>query len=178
MGRAAATASAKVAAEVDAMELDERALAKLLRTDATTVHRYRRQGIIRQCAPRRYNLSDCVGNMIDHLRQIAGRQGSKEAMAAGAALKQAQRRVAELKAAALDGTLLSMPEIEAHWSDLIQQTKWLILSIPAKARTECGLTGEQETALKKLCAAMLREVAAAGQVQVAERKEDADVDDE
>jgi hypothetical protein len=91
----------------------------------------------------------------------------------------AQRRLAEVKLAKLEGQLLSMPEIEALWGDLAASTKWLFLALPSRARVEFGIAPDLEERLALLCASMLREVTFAGQIQLPRAdKPDVDVDDD
>jgi hypothetical protein len=85
---------------------------------------------------------------------------------AGAALKDAQRRLVEVKLAKLEGELLSMPEIEALWGDFAASTKWSFLALPSRVRVEFGVAPDLEERLALLWASMLREVAFAGQIQL------------
>lgn len=156
-------------------EVDDRTLARILRCDESAVRKYLKAGIIKRIKHGgKFALFESIGNVIEHLREVAGRHGTGEAMKAGAALKAAQRRIAELKAAKLDGSLLDMTQIEAVWDDLAQGTKWLFLSLPDRARDELKLSDETRAALKTLCAEMLRELAFSGQPQLAAKDEDDD----
>lgn len=101
---------------------------------------------------------------MEHLRQAAGGHGTAEAMKAGAALKDAQRRLAETRLAKLDGSLISLPEIEALWSDLTATTKWLFMSVPDWVRGEwADLDPARLTALREFCQQKLREAALSGE---------------
>lgn len=147
-------------------EVDEQALARILRCDPVTIRRYVRQGVIKREPNKKFALFHAIGNVVEHLRAVAGNQGSGDAQKAGAALKVTQRQLAEVKLQRLNGQLLSMAEIEMLWGDLAAASKWLFLTIPVRIRGLLSLAPEQEEQLRGLCAAMLREVAFNGQLQL------------
>lgn len=167
--------------ETTRTEVDDVTLARVLRCDEVTVRKYAKAGIIQRGKGRKFPLFQSIGQVVEYLRQVAGRQGTADAMKAGAALKDAQRRLTEMKLAKLDGTLMSLSEAEALWGDLAAGAKWLFLAVPKRARDELSLNDEQEERLSMLCVAMLREVALAGQMQLpsaVEKESDADIDDD
>jgi hypothetical protein len=169
-----------VAAGIDfSLEVDDAVLARVLNCNRATVQRYARAGVIDRLKNRKYALYPSIAKVLDHLRVMSGRQPQGEAMAVGAALKDAQRRLTEMKLAKLDGGLMSLPEAEALWGDFMLATKWLFLSIPKRARMELGISAEVEGRMSELCATMLREVAFSGQMQLptAERADDDDDSD-
>ena len=150
--------------ETSPTEVDDPTLASVLRCDEASIRKYVRQGIIRRERNRKFELSASVGAVVEHLRQMAGRQATGDAMKAGAALKDAQRRLAEVKLAKLEGQLLSMPEIEAVWGDLVSTMKWLFLAFPARATAALPeLTDAQVASLREICRLMLSEAAIQGE---------------
>jgi phage terminase Nu1 subunit (DNA packaging protein) len=101
--------------------------------------------------------------VVEHLREAAGGRGTGEAMREGAALKAAQRRLVELRYQQMDGSVLSLADVEAVWADLVTATKWLFLALPERARAAWPQLGDQgQAAMAQLCAAMLRETALKG----------------
>ena len=120
--------------EMPTTEVDDMTLARVLRCDESAIRKYARAGIIKRVEGGKLPLFQSTGAVVEHLRELAaGHDSTGEAMKAGAALKQAQRRAAELKAAKLDGSLLDMGQIERVWMDLAQGAKWLFLSLPDRA---------------------------------------------
>lgn len=153
--------------EIPRTEVDDHMLARILRCDELSIRKYARAGIIQREKNKKFALFQAIGGVVEHLRAMAGRQGTGDAMKAGAALKDAQRRLTEMKLAKLDGQLLAMAELEAIWGDLAASAKWLFLAIPGRAQAEFGLPNEYAERLSLLCASMLREVAFTGQMQLA-----------
>src|SRR5215831_17873271 len=97
-------------AELPRVEVDEGTLAEVLRCDNSAIRKYARAGVIRRTSRGRYPFYESVGSVVEHLRQVAFGRGSADAMRAGAASKDAQRRLAEMKLATLDGQLISLRE--------------------------------------------------------------------
>lgn len=159
-------------------EVDEQTLARILRCEPMTIRRYLRLGVIKRESNKKFPLFQSIGQVVEYLRGLAGNQGSGANMKAGAALKDAQRRLTEMKLAKLDGALMSMPEIEALWGDLAAATKWLFIAFPAKARAELGLDDAQQERLSVLAMNMLREVAFSGQMQLPSPSADRTVDND
>lgn len=147
-------------------EVDDAMLARILRCEETAIRKYARAGIIHRETNRKFALFESVGAVVEHLRAVAGGQLTGDAMKAGAALKDAQRRLVEVKLAKLEGQLLSMAEIESLWGDLAASAKWLFLALPVRARMELGIPTELEERLSQLCVTMLRQVAFTGQIQL------------
>lgn len=82
-------------------EVDDKMLARILRCDETTLRRYVRTRVIHRERNRKFALLESIGAVVEHLRAVAGRQATGDAMKAGAALKDAQRRLTEAKLAKL-----------------------------------------------------------------------------
>lgn len=149
-------------------EVDDATLARVLRCDPMTIRRYYRLAIIQRSSnrPAKYPLFQSIGNVVEYLRNMAGRQNDGENLRAGAALKQAQRRLTEIKLAKLDGSVLSMAEVEALWGDLAAAAKWLFLSLPTRLRQDLALSEEAEAQVKARCVEMLEQVAFYHSVQL------------
>ena len=99
-------------------------------------------------------------------------------MKAGAALKDAQRRLTETRLAKLEGQLISLPECEVLWGDLAAAAKWLFLALPGRMRKEEIISDKGEERAAMLCVTMLREVALSGQMQLPTAEKDADAQDD
>jgi phage terminase Nu1 subunit (DNA packaging protein) len=83
-----------------------------------------------------------------------------DAARANAELKDAQRRLTEIKIKQLDGELISLPEIRAAWAEIALNVKQMFLSLPARARFRIThLTGEDQNILDEIVRDMLDEVA-------------------
>jgi phage terminase Nu1 subunit (DNA packaging protein) len=103
-----------------------------------------------------------------YLRELASsRRGADgtDVVKASAALKDAQRKLAELKYQQLDGQLISLREAEAVWSGLVRSGRVLFQSLPARARAILPyLPDADRVALEQLADDMLREIALKGPV--------------
>jgi phage terminase Nu1 subunit (DNA packaging protein) len=121
------------------------------------------EGLVVRTGPGRFDLERSVGNVVLHLRELASsRRGADgvDAVKASAALKDAQRKLAELKYQQLDGQLISMTETEAVWSELVRSGRVLFRSLPARARVVLPhLTDADQATLEKLADGMLHEIA-------------------
>ena len=104
--------------ELPHIEVDALALAEMLNCDERTVRNYAQMGIAKRAARDRYALFESIAGVVKHFRELASRQGTAEAMKAGAALKDAQRRLADFRYEQLKSQLISLPEAEAVWRDL------------------------------------------------------------
>jgi phage terminase Nu1 subunit (DNA packaging protein) len=95
-------------------------LADLLDMDERIVRQYAKKGIFVKAGHGQYMLAPSVRNYVRHLREVAaGRQGNElNAVDENARLKIVMRRNYELKNAALDGTLISIPELTDAWGAL------------------------------------------------------------
>ena len=88
-------------------------------------------------------------------------------MRANCELKNSQRRLNELRIAKMEGNLISIPEIDAAWTEIALSIRQLFMSLPARARFELPhLTGQDQEALDTLVREMLTEVATEGRVQI------------
>jgi phage terminase Nu1 subunit (DNA packaging protein) len=161
-------------AEIPRNEVDEATLARVLRCEVQTVRKYARLGIIKRTKPGRYALFQSIGGVVEHYRQLASGHGTADAMRAGAALKDAQRKLVELRYDRENGALISMPEIEAAWADLAHTIKTMFLSLPRRLwALRPQLKPEDIEVMERLCVTMLTEAAFNGRPYVPAQAKDA-----
>jgi phage terminase Nu1 subunit (DNA packaging protein) len=157
----------KTVASVDD-SVDVETVARWLNCSTRQVRQYAEDGLAVRTGPGRFDLERSVGNVVLYLRELASsRRGADgtDVVKASAALKDAQRKLAELKYQQLDGQLISLREAEAVWSDLVRSGRVLFQSLPARARVVLPhLTDADQATLEKLADDMLREVALKGPV--------------
>jgi phage terminase Nu1 subunit (DNA packaging protein) len=134
------------------------------------VREYAEAGLVIRIEPGRFDLERSVGNVVLHLRELASsRRGADgvDAVKASAALKDAQRKLTEVKYQQLDGQLISLPEAEAVWSGLVRSGRTLFQSLPARARAVLPhLIDADQATLDTLVEDMLREIALKGPVPI------------
>ncbi len=160
-------------AEVAATEVDEATLGRVLDCDPQEVRKYARMGIIRRAAPGRYPLFPSIRFVVGHFRRLAAGYGTGEAMRANAALRDSQRRLTDLRYDQLRGTLITIAEAEAMWSELIQATQFLFRSIASRMRDRApDLSREHYELLQQLTQELLREVALAGKAPLPKAQND------
>jgi phage terminase Nu1 subunit (DNA packaging protein) len=157
----------KTVASVDD-SVDVETVARWLNCSTRQVRQYAEDGLAVRTGPGRFDLERSVGNVVLYLRELASsRRGADgtDVVKASAALKDAQRKLAELKYQQLDGQLMSLPEAEAVWSGLVRSGRTLVQSLPARARFVLPhLTDADQATLEKLVDDMLREIALKGPV--------------
>src|ERR1700722_3157355 len=148
--------------------VDVETVARWLNCSTRQVRQYAEEGLAVRTGPGRFDLERSVGNVVLHLRELASsRRGADgtDVVKASAALKGAQRKLAELKYQQLDGQLISLREAEAVWSGLVRSGRVLFQSLPARARVVLPhLTDTDQATLEKLADDMLREIALKGPV--------------
>jgi phage terminase Nu1 subunit (DNA packaging protein) len=148
--------------------VDAATLGRWLNCSPRTVRQYAEEGLAVRTGPGRFDLERSVGNVVLHLRELASSRkcaDGTDVVKASAALKDAQRKLAELKYQQLDGQLMSLPEAEAVWSGLVRSGRTLVQSLPARARFVLPhLTDADQATLEKLVDGMLREIALKGSV--------------
>lgn len=148
--------------------VDAETVARWLNCSPRMVRQYAEEGLVIRTGPGRFDLERSVGNVVLHLRELASsRRGADgtDVVKASAALKGAQRKLAELKYQQLDGQLISLREAEAVWSGLVRSGRVLFQSLPARARVVLPhLTDADQATLEKLADDMLREIALKGPV--------------
>ena len=148
--------------------VDAATVARWLNCSTRQVREYVERRLVVRTGPGQFDLEASVRGVVLYLRELASsRRGADgtDVVKASAALKDAQRKLAELKYQQLDGQLISLREAEAVWSDLVRSGRVLFQSLPARARVVLPhLTDADQATLEKLADDMLREVALKGPV--------------
>lgn len=148
--------------------VDAEMVARWLNCSTRQVRQYAEEGLAVRTGPGRFDLERSVGNVVLHLRELASsRRGADgtDVVKASTALKDAQRKLAELKYQQLDGQLISLREAEAVWSGLVRSGRVLFQSLPGRALVVLPhLTDADQATLEKLADDMLREIALKGPV--------------
>jgi phage terminase Nu1 subunit (DNA packaging protein) len=162
--------------------VDAATVARWLSCSTRQVRQYAEEGLVVRVGPWRFDLERSIGNVILHLRELAGsRKGADgvDAVKASAALKDAQRKLAELRYAQLDAQVISLPEAEMLWADLVRSARRLFQSFPARARAALPhLSDADQATLETVGEDMLREIALKGQVPLPAVSSDAELDTE
>jgi phage terminase Nu1 subunit (DNA packaging protein) len=162
--------------------VDAATVARWLNCSTRQVRQYAEEGLAVRTGPGRFDLERSVGNVVLHLRELASSHrgaGGADVVKASAALKDAQRKLAELRYAQLDAQVISLPEAEMLWADQVRSARRLFQSYPARARAALPhLSDADQTTLEKVGEAMLREIALKGQVPLPAASSDAEVDAE
>jgi phage terminase Nu1 subunit (DNA packaging protein) len=148
--------------------VDAATVARWLNCSTRQLREYVGRGLVVRTGPGQFDLEASVRGVVLYLRELASsRRGADgtDVVKASAALKDAQRKLAELKYQQLDGQLMSLPEAEAVWSGLVRSGRTLVQSLPARARFVLPhLTDADQATLEKLVDDMLREIALKGSV--------------
>ena len=162
--------------------VDAETVARWLNCSLRMVREYAERGLVVRIEPGRFDLERSVGNVVLHLRELASsRRGADgtDVVKASAALKDAQRKLAELRYAQLDAQVISLPEAEMLWADLVRSARRLFQCFPARARAALPhLSDADQATLEKVGEAMLREIALKGQVPLPAAESDAELDAE
>ena len=158
-------------AEIPHIEVDAMTLAEWLDCDERTVRKYAQMGIAKRTARDRYALFESIGGVVEHFRELASRNGTADTMRANTQLKNAQRRLLDLRYERERAALISLPEIAKAWADLAQVTEWLFTSFPERARFKLPhLMPADHAGLEQLCLTMLGEAAFRGAPQLPTNK--------
>ena len=148
--------------------VDAATVARWLNCSTRQVREYVERRLVVRTGPGQFDLEASVRGVVLYLRELASsRRGADgtDVVKASAALKDAQRKLAELKYQQLDGQVISLREAEAVWSGLVRSGRVLFQSLPARARVVLPhLTDANQATLEKLADDMLREVALKGPV--------------
>ena len=128
-----------------------------------TIERYAADNVVVRVGHGRYLLLQSVQNVARRLRQQAderlGRDEQTDAVRATVELKDAQRRLTQLKTKQLEGHLITMTEIEAAWEEIGRILKEMFLSFPTRVLSLLPHLDEKEQeALEQLVRDMLSEV--------------------
>jgi len=129
-----------------------------------SIHVYAKRGLLVKAGHGRYKLLDSVQNVVREIRrQAAGRIGrdqSVDAAKANADLKASQKELTDLRIKQLQGSVISLPEVQAAWEEVALGVKQLFLSLPARVRFDLPhLTGADQKVLERLVRDMLSELA-------------------
>jgi phage terminase Nu1 subunit (DNA packaging protein) len=128
-----------------------------------TIERYAAANVVVRVGHGRYLLLQSVRNVAQRLREQAaerlGRDDQVDAARANVELKDAQRRLTQLKIQQLEEQLITMPEVQAAWDEIGRNLKEMFLSFPARVRSLLAhLDGKDQEALDQLVREMLTEV--------------------
>src|SRR3984957_19413349 len=113
--------------------VDVETVARWLNCSTRQVRQYAEEGLAVRTGPGRFDLERSVGNVVLYLRELASsRRGADgtDVVKASAALKDAQRKLAELRYAQLDAQVISLTEAEMLWADLGRSARGLFQSFP------------------------------------------------
>ena len=161
--------------------VDAATVARWLNCSPRMVRQYAEEELAVRTGPGRFDLERSVGNVVLHLRELASsRRGADGAdvVKASAALKDAQRKLAELRYAQLDAQVISLPEAEMLWADLVRSARRLFQSYPRGRARAPHLSDSDQSTLERVGEAMLREIALKGQVPLPAASSDAELDAE
>ena len=149
--------------DLDSWVVTSSALAEALGASKKTIERYAADKIVVRVGHGRYLLLQSVRNVAQRLREQAaerlGRDEQVDAARANVELKDAQRRLTQLKIEQLEEQLITIPEVQAAWDEIGLNIKQMFLSFPARVRSLLPHldSGDQEV-LEQLVREMLTEV--------------------
>jgi phage terminase Nu1 subunit (DNA packaging protein) len=157
--------------ELNEFEVAGPVLGAVLCVDAKSIQRYAAEGVAVRVGHGRYLLLQSVQNLVRRLREQAagriGRDQNCDAVKANAELKQAQKRLTELRIAQLEGNLISLDEVKTAWDEVALSVRQLFMSLPSRARFDLPhLSGADQKVLERLTREMLTEVATEGAVRL------------
>src|SRR3954453_3976067 len=149
---------AKIAAELTAPELGE-----LFGCDPRTIRSLASRGIMKRARHGRYKATESIKTYVVHLReQAAGRIGhdpSIDLVRENALLRRAKRRMLEIKAERLSGSLISLDEIREIWGRVFVNVRTIALAVPNRAREALPHLSRQDlNTLDDICHEVLTEV--------------------
>lgn len=137
-------------------------LAEVLDCSTRTVEKYAEQGLVIKVSRGRYHFLTSIRNVVKHLRKQASLQvsqdGKSDQISENVAYKAAQRRMAEMKIAEIEGKLISVAEVEDAWAALVAANRQLMLSVPNRVRMELpDITGHEQTIIQQIVRDLLTE---------------------
>jgi phage terminase Nu1 subunit (DNA packaging protein) len=113
-------------------------LARLLGCTERVLRNYKARGLLIAAGRGQYRLTASLQGLFRHFAEVsAGRapsSGKLDLQQESAALKQAQRRLAEIKAAELEGKLVPVEQISPGWERVARTVRQGVLGIPGRAR--------------------------------------------
>jgi phage terminase Nu1 subunit (DNA packaging protein) len=138
-------------------------LAEMLDCTTRTVEKYAQQGLIVRVSRGRYHLAQSVKKVVNYLRAQAASQRSAsghDSVEESVLLKRTQRRLAEIRVAELEGTVIPVSDVEEAWTTLVVQNRQLVMSIPGRIRMEIpNISGHEQKLIQRLCHDLLTETA-------------------
>lgn len=139
-------------------------LADVLDCSTRQVEKYCEEGLVIRVERGAYHFLSSIRNVVTHLRKQAGNNmasnGAQSVADENILFRRSQRKLSELRIAQLEGTLITMAEIEESWAALVAANRQLMLSLPGRYRLENpGASGHDQAILQKLCHDMLSETA-------------------
>jgi len=149
---------AKIAAELTAPELGE-----LFGCDPRAIRSLASRGIMQRARHGRYKAAESIRAYVVHLRaQAAGRIGhdpSIDLVRENALLRRAKRRMLEIKAERLSGSLISLEEIREIWGRILVNVRSITIAIPNRAHKALPHLSRQDlNTLDDICREVLIEV--------------------
>ena len=128
-----------------------------------TIERYAAANVVVRVGHGRYLLLESIRRVARRLREQAderlGRDEQVDAARANVELKDAQRRLTQLKIEQLEEQLITIPEVQAAWDEIGLNIKQMFLSFPARVRSLLPhLDGSDQEVLEQLVREMLTEV--------------------
>lgn len=135
------------------LEMDERALAGLLRLSLSQVRTKAREGVFVRSSRGRYDVALSVGNYVERLREQAARAGRPAAggddlKAEKLRLTKAQADAQELKNQQAAGDLIPIADVRREWIVTAADLRSQILAIPARVAARMGLNREAAVTLE------------------------------
>jgi phage terminase Nu1 subunit (DNA packaging protein) len=145
-------------------------LTRLFDCDVRTITSLAERQIIVKVARGRYALVESVRGYVRHLREQAAARGAtregRDPIDSSIAHREAQTRLLQLKAAQVEGRLVSFDAVAEAWEALVLADRQLFLSFPSRARFVLPhLTSSDQAKLTQLAHDMLEEVSAKGAVK-------------
>ena len=142
--------------------LPARALARLWSCSTREVRLLAERGIAVRLGPGRYALNKSTQNYIVHLREVAAgrhsKDGSIDAVKAGVHAKLQRARLDEIRADMLEAKLISIPEVDAAWAQVMLTVRQAVLSIPQRMRFGLPhMTAYDQKVLGEICRDVLME---------------------
>ena len=91
-----------------------------------------------------HDLKASVRAAFAHQREVAAGRSSSEVREARARLETAKAKLAEMKVAQAEGTLVDAREVEETWRGMISRCRSPLLAIPARLQFRMGHLGRTE----------------------------------
>ena len=146
--------------------LPAQALARLWSCSTREVRLLAERGIAVRLGPGRYAVNKSTQNYIVHLREVAAgrhsKDGSVDAVKAGVHAKLQRARLDEIRADMLEAKLISIPEVDVAWAEIMLRIRNAVLSIPGRMRFGLPhMTAFDQRVMADICRDVLEETAEA-----------------